>query len=225
MKLTMSLLTFFMAWCFLLNGVRAEEAQSVEKGPTEEVKQILLEAAGQAVQIASQQNAYYSNEKIKIPFPPDLDDVQTQLSRAGEETAAQVTESVRLMNAVADEAAKSVGPLLQKAVTDLTIDDASAILAGDSSAATDYFKKKSESLKYSYKPTIQDAMNKVGIQKVWDPLLVVYSDLAENDPVVARNDPENVPEGFDLNFYLSERAMAGLYILMGEVEAKIRAKQ
>lgn len=225
MKPRISRLLFLaIAGCLMLSQVHAEESQSATKNPADQVRQILMQAAGRAVPIASQENAYYGNKNLRIPFPQDLSNVQSQMTRAGEATAAQVTKAVELMNAAADEAAKSALPLLQQAITDLKIDDAATILSGDSHPAADYFREHTKSLKYSYKPIVKAAMKKVGLQNVWEPLLEMYSDLAENDPVVTQNGKENVLEGFDLNFYISERAMNGLYVLMAAEEAKISAK-
>lgn len=225
MRIVLRILLLLCCSSLVATTLHAEEATSTPQDETTQVKSILTQAASQAVQLASEKEAYWSHENIRIPFPSDLSDVETQMSQAGKETAAQVNEALKLMNATADEAAKNVLPLLQEAINDLKIEDAASILQGDAPAATNYFKKANKSLKYSYKPIVKEAMAEVGMEKVWEPLLVMYGDLPENDSVVDQNAPENVPEGFDLAFYISDRGMEGLFKLMAEQEGKIRAKK
>ena len=88
----------------------------------------------------------------------------------------------------------------------------SAILRGNDTAATTYLKKTtSNDLTNSFRPVIDSALAKVNATKYWKDLFTVYNKIAPK------------PVNADLNEYVTEKALTGIFYYIGDEEKKIRA--
>ena len=98
------------------------------------------------------------------------------------------------------------------AVTRMTFDDARKILTGGDTAATEFFKSKtSDSLTSAFKPTVESAMEEVGVVKQYNQLIGGIPSL-----------PFGGKQSFDITEYVVSKALGGLFIMLGEEEKKIR---
>jgi hypothetical protein len=174
------------------------------------LKQALTIGSNNASGSASKVDGYFKNPIIKVPFPPQAEKMETKLRSLG--MNKQVDEFVLTINRAAEEAAKQAAPIFVDAVKGMTISDGVGILRGNDSAATTYLKNKtSVSLHDKFKPVIRTATQKVDVTKYWTPLITTYNKL----PFVDKLNP-------DLEEYITERALFGLFHLVGEEETKIR---
>ncbi|MFC2161650.1 DUF4197 domain-containing protein, partial [Acidobacteriota bacterium] len=86
------------------------------------------------------------------------------------------------------------------------------ILTGGDTAATEYFKKKtSETIYAAFKPIVSTTMEEVGVTKTFKTLTDKYSSL-----------PFVKTETLDLDHYVTNNALNGLFYMLGEEEKKIR---
>jgi len=116
------------------------------------------------------------------------------------------------MNRAAEEAAKEAAPIFVKAIKGMSVKDGFKILQGKDDEATQYLNKATYAdLKVMFQPIIKAAIEKVELTKVWNPLIKNYNRI----PFVDKKDP-------DLENYITEQAIEGLFKLVAIEEKKIR---
>lgn len=197
-------------------GENVYQRQSVSKGglSNDEVirglKQALEIGAKNASSMASKINGYYKNPKIFIPFPPEAKKVKSVAENIG--MKKQVNEFVKTLNRAAEEAAKEAAPIFINAIKQMTIRDGFEILRGPNDAATKYLQRKTTApLTAKFRPVVRRAINKVQVTKHWKPLATRYNQV-----------PFAKPVNPDLDAYVTDRALKGLFILIANEEKKIR---
>lgn len=159
---------------------------------------------------ASARDGFFKNSLIKIPFPPEAKIVETKARQIG--MGSQVDKFVMTMNRAAEEASKEAAPVFVNAVKTMTITDGIQILKGGDNAATNYLKAKTTGeLTTRFSPIVKKAINKVELTKYWKPIITGYNKI----PGVKRQNP-------DLDKYVTERALDGLFKLIAQEEANIR---
>lgn len=190
---------------------KALEGESVS---TEEVAQGLKEALTNGVSkgsdLVSQVDGYFKNPEIKIPFPPEVNQVEMRLRQIG--LGDEVDKFVLTLNRGAEDAAKEAKPIFVAAIKQMTIQDAWAILRGDDDAATQYLKKSTSSLlKEKFQPIIRNSLEKVNATRYYSELVNSYNRI----PLVQKVNP-------DLDEYATDRAIAGLFVMIAKEEKNIR---
>jgi len=174
------------------------------------LKEALMIGAKNAAMNASQINGFYKNPLIFIPFPPQAKQMEDVLIRIG--LKSQVEKFIMTMNRAAEQAAKKAAPIFLKAIEGLSFQDAVNILKGPNDAATKYLERKtSGELTRAFKPVVKQAIDQVGLAKLWSPLAKQYNRI----PLMGDVNP-------NLDDYVTERAVAGLFKLIAGEEAKIR---
>jgi len=174
------------------------------------LKEDLQIGTGNAVQIVSKVDGYYKNPKIRIPLPDTVQKTEKILRVAG--YGSKVDEFELSMNRAAERAAPEAKTLFMDAIKQMTFTDAKKILNGREDEATLYFKDKtSPRLREVSKPIVRQAMGEVGVTKS-------YQDLEQS----ARSVPFAGAFSFDLDQYVTDKALDGLFLMVAEEEKKIR---
>lgn len=174
------------------------------------LKEALLLGTKTAVQLVSQEDGYFGNEIIKILMPEDLQKVTDTLNRIG--LQQQVDEFVLSMNRAAEKAGPGAIDIFVEAIKAMTFEDATGILTGGDTAATDYFKEKTSGQIYeTFKPIISTSMSEVGVTQAYKQLTDKYASLPLMSAVA-----------FDIDDYVTNKALDGLFYMVGEEEKKIR---
>jgi hypothetical protein len=94
----------------------------------------------------------------------------------------------------------------------MSIMDARRILDGGDTAATDYFREStSERLYEAFRPVVSDSMNDVGVTRWYKELIERYNAI-----------PFMKTGGLDLDHYVTEEALDGLFFMLAEEERRIR---
>jgi len=177
------------------------------------LKEALGKGAEQSVLKGSAVDGFLKNEKIRIPFPPEADKMKTTLTSMG--MSKQVEEFEVTMNHAAEEAAKEALPVLRDAVTGMSVGDGFAILKGGDQAATNYLREKTTgSLVSRFRPIVEKATKKVALTSYWTPLATGYNKAGMLTGKKAV-DP-------DLDAYVTQKAVEGLFVLVAEEEGRIR---
>lgn len=205
----------------LLAGCTAQQIQQAlgdyldtDKLTTEQVAAGLKEALEKGISIgadnASKVNGFLGNPKIKIPFPPEVQKVESKLRQIG--LGNQVDKFVETLNHGAEEAAKDAKPIFVAAIKSMTIQDAWNILKGEDNAATMYLQKTtSDELRAKFRPVIKNALDKTSATKYYADIINTYNKIPLLEDVNS-----------DLESYATERALDGLFTLIAEQEAQIR---
>ena len=161
-----------------------------------------------SVNVSSAEGGFNNNKLIKIPFPDEY--VKNKLSKIG--FSDHIKQFEKSMNRSAEIASEKALPVLEQAVSKMSINDALTILNGDDNAATFYLKNNTHEFLYSeFKPMIVLAMEKVDIAKKWNPLIKKYNAI----PFTKKLNP-------DLEDYITKKTIDGLFILIAEQEKEIR---
>ena len=174
------------------------------------LKEALNVGSNNAAGSASKLDGYFKNPLIKIPFPPEAREMETKLRSLG--MGRQVDDFIMTVNRAAEEAAKQSSSVFVNAITGMTINDGLSILRGSDTAATAYLRRTTGGqLHDKFKPVIRNATQKVEVTRYWNPLATTYNAL----PFVKKVNT-------DLDEYITQRALNGLYTLVSQEEIKIR---
>src|SRR5262245_35413174 len=124
------------------------------------LKDALRVATQEAVATTSKSGGFLDNPKIRIPLPGKLESMANGLRAMG--MSAKVDELEVAMNHAAEKAAGEATPVFSKALGAMSFKDASGILRGGDTAATQYFKKTtSAELATKFRPIVDQAMQQV----------------------------------------------------------------
>lgn len=186
-----------------------------EKGLSEDdivkgLKQALEVGTSSAVKKVSAIDGYFKNPKIRIPLPENVEKVEKLLRATG--FGSQVDNFELSMNRAAERAAPEAKTIFWDAIKQMTFTDARQILDGADDAATKYFEgKTSGRLQQIFKPITHQAMSEVGVTRYYQSI----DDKIKTIPFADRLH-------FDLDQYVTDKALSGLYIMLAEEEKKIR---
>jgi len=194
-----------------LGDILGEEGGSLT---TQEVaaglKQALEKGTIQGTSQASQVDGYFKNPKIKIPLPPDVQEAETKLRQLG--LGNTVDKFLLTMNRAAENAADEAKPIFISAIKSMTIQDAWNILKGDNHAATSYLQRTTSPQLYnSFKPVVSDVTEQVSLTKYYGDFANVYNRI-----------PGVKDINTDLDDYVTQKAIEGLFTLIAEEEERIR---
>ncbi|MCH7402560.1 DUF4197 domain-containing protein [Belliella kenyensis] len=175
------------------------------------LKEALIQGISKGADQASMVDGFFKNELIKILLPEDARRVESTLRQVG--LGAEVDRALLAINRGAEMAAKEAKPIFISAIRQLTIQDAFSILRGDQDAATQFLRRTTENqLIELFQPRIQESLNEVGATKFYGDIANTYNAI----PLTNRKiDP-------DLNAYVTNRAIDGLFKLIAEEELNIR---
>jgi hypothetical protein len=188
------------------------------------LKQALAIGTDSTVARVSKTDGYFRDELIKILLPPEAEIITKNLNRipGGEKLLNDV---VLRINRAAEDAAKEAAPIFIGSITSMTITDGMGILKGGDYAATDYLKRTtSEQLFNLYQPKIKTSIDKklignISTTESWNTLTGEWNRIANS---IIGQAAGFTPVNVKLDEYLTQKALDGLYLKIGEEEKKIR---
>jgi len=194
-----------------LINASAEEVPLTRAEVVAALKDSLSKGISRGAAVASKKNGYFGNPALKIPFPPEVRKVEKALRQVG--LGKEVDRFVKQLNRSAELAAAKAKPIFIKAITSMTIDDAFKILNGEADAATRYLKRTTgDELRAQFLPIVSDKLDQTSATRYYGDIVGQYNQL----PLVKKVDP-------DLEAYATDKAIEGLFLLIAEEEANIRA--
>ncbi|MBI3510852.1 MAG: DUF4197 domain-containing protein [Bacteroidetes bacterium] len=174
------------------------------------LKDALTQGATKAAQRGSAVDGFFKNPKIHIPFPPTVQNVKDWAIKFGMQS--QVDKFEETLNRAAEAAAKDAAGIFIDAVKTMTVTDGLSILKGADTAATHFLREKcTSSLNVKFKPTIHNATQQVKLTEYWTPITTAYNKI-----------PGHTAVNTDLDQYVDDRAVDGIFKLVGEEETNIR---
>ena len=177
------------------------------------LKEALATGTERAVTEVSKPDGYYGNQLIKILLPDKLQQAADLLGKVGYQQ--QVDAFVLSMNRAAEKAALKAASFFGDAIRQMTVEDAKEILSGGDTAATTFFEKTTRSQLFSaFKPTVTKSMDQAGTTRAYKEMIGMY----ESIPLASLVGTPSL----DLDTYVTNKALDGLFVKVGEEEKKIR---
>lgn len=174
----------------------------------------LLEAlgigTGNAVSIVSRPDGYFTSETIKILLPEHIQKAELLIRLAGRGDI--VDDFVLSMNRAAEQAAPEAEKLFTEAIKQMTFADAHKILKGRDNEATLYFQETmGDKLFETFLPLVKMSLEKTDITRQYKTIETTLATL-----------PVTGITGFNLETYVTQKALDGLFRVVAEEERKIR---
>lgn len=210
----------------------------------EGLKEALDVGLGTSVTSASSVDGYLQNEIIKILLPSEVADLQNKIQT---ESVAGVPlqtiydlyisvendgndlfdELTTAMNRGAESAADKALPIFGNAITNMSISDGLTILEAGGTSATDFFYDQTNvALFEAFNPDVKSALDATGANQIYTTtvgfLNYEYDPLGLGITVITPNDFLNIDLPESIDEHATNKAIDGLFHLIGEEEEKIR---
>ncbi len=201
----------FLAGCFFAAAAHALSlADITSRDASGGLKEALTQGAGKAVNLLGRNDGFLGNPKVKIPLPESVQKVEGLMRSFG--LGKQADELVTAMNRAAEAAVPQAKTLLVNSIKQMSVEDAKGILSGGDDSATQYFRRTtSKPLTDKFKPVVKQAMAKVKLAEKYDQ----FAGKAAKYGLVREEDAQ-------LENYVTQKALDGLYLMIAEEEKAIR---
>lgn len=157
-------------------------------------------------------DGFFANAGFKIPLPQELAKGEKTLRKLKQDKLAD--DLILALNRAAEKSMVETAPIFKDAITSMTLTDARAILAGAPDAATQYFRKTTEAkLREKILPVVKAATEANGVGAVYKNFAGKAAPLASLFGV----------KTVDLDSYVCDRALDGLFTVIATQEAQLRA--
>ncbi len=176
------------------------------------LKEALKVGTGNAINNLSRKGSFLNNPDIKITLPSQVKKIEKLARSAG--LGFYFDSLEESMNNAAEQATPKAKQIVFNALKNMTFQDAKKILKGRDNEATLYFKEKNFSeLMEIFKPEVHTAMSKTGVIKNYQDM----ESRVKNIPFIG-----TLPQNYDLDTYVSENALNGIFHMIEKEEQKIR---
>jgi hypothetical protein len=188
----------------------------------DQVVQGLKEALGKGVQQAvsrlGQDGGFLTNANVKIPMPEKLRTVEKTLRVLKQDKLAD--DFVATMNHAAEKAVPEAAGVFGDAIKGMSIADAKTILAGTNNAATQYFRRTTETNLYvKFLPIVKQATDQTGVTSAYKQLMA-KAEGANSFGSFGRSLVGG--ESLDVDAYVTNKALDGLFKMVADEEKLIR---
>ncbi len=179
------------------------------------LKEALGRGVQQAVGTLGKPDGFFKDAHVKIPMPESLQKVEKGLRALGQDKLAD--EFVTTMNRAAEQAVPEAAAVLGDSVKQMSIADAKSILTGTNTAATQYFRRTSETnLQARFLPIVKAATEKAGVTGAYKRMTEKASGgLGGFGSFLSKQTP-------DLDGYVTGKTLDGLFLKIAEQEKQIR---
>jgi hypothetical protein len=152
--------------------------------------------------------------EVRIPVPESLQPVERALRTVGQ--GALVDEFQLALNRAAEKAVPEAVSVLVNSIKQMTFADAEQILRGHETAATDFFRRTSQASLYErFLPIVREATARTGVT-------AAYKRMTENPLAAIAAQAVLGRQSVDLDSYVTNRALDGLFLKIAEQEKLIR---
>lgn len=194
----------------ILQSSAGVDPQSNPSALARGIKESLELGSTRAADLLSRAGGYQNHPLYRISLPEAVQPLATNLRKFG--LGGQVDRIESLMNQGAEHAAVEAKAIFISAVRDMTVNDALGIIRGADTAATDYFRGRTEAnLRQRYLPIIQSNLQQIGFYQQYQQLLSAYKQL----PLANKPD-------LDLEQHVLTQSLNALFTQVAEEEKAIR---
>lgn len=217
-----------------------------ESDMTAGLKEALARGVQTAVEKLGQTDGFLGDSLVRIPVPEKVDMVAQTARKLGQ--GQYVDQFVASMNRAAEKAVPEAAEILGNAIRGMSVEDAARIVNGPDDAATQYFRKTSESaLAERFLPIVKDATDSVGVTSAYKSLTAQVGGQPAGETGSESGEETDgqtggqiggmlggvakavgVPglgemgQGLDLDQYVTNQALDGLFTYIAKEEQRIR---
>jgi Protein of unknown function (DUF4197) len=174
------------------------------------LKSALEQGSSAAVDLLGKTDGFLGNKAVKIPLPSSLKNYEKLMRGVG--MGKYADELILTMNRAAEQAVPEAKKLFVDAIKKMSLQDAKGILTGGQTSGTDYFKRTtSAQLREKFLPIVKSATAKVQLAET-------YNEYAQKGAQFGLVSKENA----NLDDYVTQKALDGLFYMVAEEEKKIR---
>lgn len=174
------------------------------------LKAALEKGAGAAVDLLGKTDGFFGNGAVKIPLPDSLKKYEKLMHSVG--MGKYADELVLTMNRAAEAAVPEAKKLFVDSIKKMSVQDAKGILSGGQTSGTDYFKRTTtDQLREKFLPIVKKATAKVKLAEKYNQ----YAQKGVQFGLVKK-------EQANLDDYVTQKALDGLFLMVAEEEKKIR---
>ncbi len=236
MKKTLSILALFLVihplqagWLDAIglgksatNSPASSAASSLASLSQGQMADALKQALGNGLQLAVAQlgrsDGFLTNLNVKIPLPDKLKSVEKTLRLLHQDKLAD--EFVATMNHAAEEAVPAAASIFGDAVKQMSIEDAKAILTGTNDAATQFFRRTTQTNLYAkFYPIVQSATAKTGVTAVYKNMMAKVN---TGNALGGMLNSYVGADALNVDAYVTNKALDGLFKMVAEEELRIR---
>lgn len=200
-----------LALCSSTAGAASPLAALSNQDASNGLKAALEAGSAAAVAKLGIENGFLNNDKVKIKLPGILEQAKPLLKMTGR--GQQLDDLVVAMNRAAESAVPMAKPLLLDAVKSMSVTDAKNILSGGDTSVTDFFRQKTSApLAVKFLPIVKSVTDRSGLASKYNSTM---SQIGKTGLVPQQ---QSTVEG-----YVTDRALDGLYLMIGEEEKAIRS--
>ena len=204
--------------------VRSTPAQTIQRTSTRSsgtlstsdmsggLRAALFQGVHHAVDDLGRENGFLDNSRVRIPLPSGLRRTEKVLRAAGQ--GQRVDAFIASMNHAAEKAVPVALNVFLDSIKQMTFTDAKNILfSGQQDAATQFFRRTSEDrLREMFRPIVEDATEQVGVTREYKQMIGRYGAFGKMFG----------QDASDIDGYVTQKALDGLFLLVADEEAKIR---
>jgi hypothetical protein len=186
-----------------LEGVTRAEA-------TAALRAALEKSSVAAVANLGRVDGFLGNPQVRIALPESAQRAERIMRRVG--MGRYADELIVTMNRAAEQAVPEAKALFVQSAKKMSVQDAKGILTGGETAGTEYFRRTTRTdLHRRFLPIVQKATARVDLAQKYEQ----YADKAVAVGMLGKDDA-------DLDEYVTQKALDGLYLMVAEEEKKIR---
>jgi hypothetical protein len=185
------------------------------------LKEALSKGVEHAVSSLGHDGGFLTNLNVKIPMPEKLQKVESALRLAGQNQMAD--DFVGSMNHAAEQAVPAAAGVFGDAIKQMSIEDAKGILAGANDSATQFFRRTTQTnLQAKFYPIVQKATDSVGVTARYKTMMGKFAAVDTLGGLFGSKSPVKL-EAADIDSYVTDKALDGLFKMVAEEEKNIRA--
>jgi hypothetical protein len=227
-KILIVALFFILSGCAELMQLSQQTASGSKSLTTTEIiaglKEALIVGTNNSSNILGATDGYYKDELVKILLPPEADVIVKNINKipGGNELIEDVLLKI---NRAAEDAVSEAKPIFVNSIKSMTIADGYAILKGEDDAATQYLRKTTYSQLFElYRPKIKASVEKKLVGNIstadsWNQITRKWNDLSKS---IVGQIAGFKPVEIDLDEYLTNKALDGLFLKIAAEEKSIR---
>ncbi|HWC60816.1 MAG TPA: DUF4197 domain-containing protein [Verrucomicrobiae bacterium] len=217
--------TNYVATNSIISGTNSSASSAALNGLSQDqlvggLKQALSNSVQYAVSQLGHTDGFLTNLEVKIEMPARLSVVEKTLRSLKQDKLAD--NFVVAMNHAAEQAVPQATAVFADAIRQMSIDDAKAILAGPNDAATEYFRRTtSTNLFARFHPIVQQATASAGVTSAYKKMTAAAA--GSNNSFMKSVSGLMGTDAMDVDSYVTNKALDGLFKMIADEEAKIRA--
>ncbi len=176
------------------------------------IKEAMAQGVKRAITQLGREDGFNSDPAVRILVPKQMRKIADTARQLG--AGKKVDQFELSMNRAAEKAIPAAADIFADAVRQMTVQDAINIVRGDQDAGTQFFRRVTEDkLREKFMPIVSDATAKTGVTKR-------YKEMSGKNSGITKL--LGGGESIDLDRYVTDKSMDGLYHYVAEQEKDIR---